>query len=154
MVFYLETCESGSMFVNLRNDTKIYALSAANPSESSWATYCYPNDMINGTHIDSCLGDLFSVNWMEDAETGLELSETLQKQFEKVRYETDLSQVMQWGDISLASEPIGNFLGARVGSNSWLKKKMYNFKKSTIQARKSRLDKQFKIDTAKDSRRA
>jgi legumain len=108
------------MFVNLRNDTKIYAVSAANPSESSWATYCYPNDEINGIHIDSCLGDLFSVNWMEDSETGLELSETLQKQFEKVRYETELSNVMQWGDLSITSEPIGNFLGPRDGSITWL----------------------------------
>lgn len=30
-VFYLESCESGSMFTKLPNDTKIYALSAANP---------------------------------------------------------------------------------------------------------------------------
>jgi len=31
-VFYLETCESGSMFVNLPKNTKIYAVSAANPT--------------------------------------------------------------------------------------------------------------------------
>ncbi len=31
-VFYLETCESGSMFVKLPKDTKIYAVSAANPT--------------------------------------------------------------------------------------------------------------------------
>lgn len=32
LVFYLETCESGSMFVNLPDDIKVYALSAASPS--------------------------------------------------------------------------------------------------------------------------
>jgi len=65
MVYYLESCESGSMFVNLSSDINVYALSAANPTESSWGTYCYPDDMINGQHVGSCLGDLFSVSWME-----------------------------------------------------------------------------------------
>lgn len=69
LVFYLETCESGSMFVNLPADINVYALSAASPSESSWATYCSPDDVIAGKHIGTCLGDLFSVNFIEDLET-------------------------------------------------------------------------------------
>lgn len=32
LVYYLETCESGSMFVNLPTNLNIYAVSAANPS--------------------------------------------------------------------------------------------------------------------------
>jgi hypothetical protein len=52
------------MFVKLPNNTKIYALSAAGTSESSWATYCSPNDVIAGKHIKSCLGDLFSVSFI------------------------------------------------------------------------------------------
>lgn len=44
LVYYLEACESGSMFVNLPKDINAYALSAASPSESSWGTYCYPDD--------------------------------------------------------------------------------------------------------------
>ncbi len=68
LVFYLEACESGSMFTTLPRNTKIYALSAANPSESSWATYCAPQDIIQGKHIGSCLGDLFSVNFLESTE--------------------------------------------------------------------------------------
>jgi len=66
LVFYLEACESGSMFTNLPNNTKIYALSASSPSESSWGCYCPPDDKVGGKNIRSCLGDLFSVNWMED----------------------------------------------------------------------------------------
>jgi len=31
MVYYLEACESGSMFVDLNKDMGIYALSAASP---------------------------------------------------------------------------------------------------------------------------
>ena len=64
LVFYVEACESGSMFTNLPNNTRIYALSAANPSESSWGTYCSPQDVVQGKHIGSCLGDLFSVNFL------------------------------------------------------------------------------------------
>lgn len=66
MVVYIEACESGSIFKNLDTSMNIYALSAANAKESSWATYCDPDDMVNGKHVGACLGDLFSVNWMED----------------------------------------------------------------------------------------
>jgi len=49
LVFYLETCESGSMFAgHLKDNINIYAVTAANPTESSWGTYCYPNDIVNG----------------------------------------------------------------------------------------------------------
>lgn len=48
-------------------------MSAANATESSWATYCPAsygmNDggsIVNGTDLGVCLGDLFSVNWMEN----------------------------------------------------------------------------------------
>ncbi len=43
----------------------IYAVTASNPSESSWGSFCSPDDdWIDGKHVGSCLGDLFSVNWM------------------------------------------------------------------------------------------
>ena len=66
LVFYLETCESGSMFTKLPEDIRVYALSAAGPDESSWATYCSPDDVIAGKHLGTCLGDLFSVSFIED----------------------------------------------------------------------------------------
>ena len=78
LVFYLEACESGSMFDGiLKDNLNIYAITAANPDESSWGTYCYPDDQVNGVHINSCLGDLFSVNWMEDTEANNIKSESL-----------------------------------------------------------------------------
>lgn len=111
LVFYLEACESGSMFANLPTDIKIYATSAANARESSWGTYCSPNDMVNGRSINSCLGDLYSVNWMEDSDASLSGGETLHEQFERVKQETNRSHVMQFGDTSIASEEISNFQG-------------------------------------------
>jgi legumain len=44
---------------------------------SSWATYCAPDDTVNGVEIGSCLGDEFSVNWMEDTEANNPFFETL-----------------------------------------------------------------------------
>jgi len=70
LVFYLEACESGSMFLNLPTNLNIYALSAANPTESSWGTYCPPDDLVDGYSIGTCLGDEFSVNFMEDTDKG------------------------------------------------------------------------------------
>lgn len=97
------------MFVNLPKNTGIYALSAANPSESSWGTYCSPDDVIAGKHIGSCLGDLFSVNFVEDTEKG-NYDETLQQQFQVIQQLTDKSHVLQWGDLSFSSSKIGEFL--------------------------------------------
>jgi legumain len=76
------------MFTSLVNNTKIYAVSASNPDESSWGTYCPPDDIIQNTHINSCLGDLFSVNWMENDDSSDVTTETLQQQFTVVYQET------------------------------------------------------------------
>jgi len=85
MVVYIEACESGSMFENiLENNLNIYATTAANSQESSWASYCSPNDSVNGKEVGSCLGDLYSTNWMEDADMGHMTTETLQDQFNTV----------------------------------------------------------------------
>lgn len=111
LTYYLESCESGSMFTSLPTNLSIYALSAAGPDESSWGTYCPPDDSVNGVEIGSCLGDLFSINWMEDSDAADFTKETLDAQFQAVKTKTTQSAVMQWGDVTFTSEPIGNFLG-------------------------------------------
>jgi legumain len=109
LAFYLEACESGSMFEGV-NIPGMYAITASNPRESSWGTYCMPNDKVNGKHIGSCLGDLFSVNWMEDLDMETAV-ETLQKQFNLVRAETAKSHVTQYSDLSFTNERISDFVG-------------------------------------------
>jgi legumain len=112
LVFYLEACESGSMFEGiLKDNLNIYAITAANAEESSWGTYCYPDDIVNGVHINSCLGDLFSVNWMEDSDVANMKSESLSVQFDKILKTTDKSHVMKYGSQTFTAEPIGNFQG-------------------------------------------
>ena len=104
LVFYLEACESGSMFEGLLPlDWEIYATTAANTSESSYASYCQPDDVINGKSIGTCLGDEYSVIWMEDTEAAEE-GKFLQKQFEDVLSKTKGSHVQQYGIINWAKE--------------------------------------------------
>lgn len=112
LVFYLETCESGSMFQDLKLDHGIYGLSAANPTESSWGYYCPPQDKVGGVSIGSCLGDHFSINWMEDTDKG-DLTKSLDAHFQIIKKATTMSQVMQWGDLSFINEPISNYLSGR-----------------------------------------
>ena len=64
LVFYLETCESGSMFPSLETGGGIYAMTASNASQSSYGAYCGREAKVNNVSIGSCLGDLFSISWM------------------------------------------------------------------------------------------
>jgi len=109
LVFYLEACESGSMFEKLPTNLGIYTTTAANPNESSWATYCSPDDKIDGKSVGSCLGDEYSVNFLEDTEKSVGLKETLTAQFTAVKALTKESHVMQYGDLSFATDPISSF---------------------------------------------
>jgi len=79
-------------------------LTAANEKESSWGTYCPQPDPVThkevfpeimGEKMRTCLGDLFSVNWMEDTDAEDISSESLEAQFEKVKQLTVKSHVMQ-----------------------------------------------------------
>jgi len=114
LVFYMEACNSGSMFADLPADMGVYAATAANPNEPSWGAYCPPFDFVNGRDFTTCLGDLFSVNWMEDAERQAAAAaggETLEQQFRNVRNATNRSHVMQYGELSTGAELVSNFLG-------------------------------------------
>lgn len=131
MVVYIEACESGSMFENILEDNlNIYAVSAANSKESSWGTYCSPDDKVDGKSIRSCLGDLFSVNWLEDADKANMNIETLQDQYKTVQAETTKSHVLQWGQLTFTDEPIGNFESGNdvTEVGDWTKLKHYGKK--------------------------
>jgi len=110
LVFYMEACESGSMFPDLTPDGKIFAVTAANARESSWGFYCMPkDDVVSGKHMGTCLGDLFSISWMEDSDRGQLATETIQQQVASVTVRTNKSHVMTFGDKSFTSEAIGKF---------------------------------------------
>merc|ERR1719230_1111960 len=89
----------------------VYALSAANAHESSYGVYCANQAVVNGKNIGSCLADLFSASWMDDSDSKDTTQETLTEQFQVVKQKTDLSHVMQWGDLSFGSDKVSDFEG-------------------------------------------
>ncbi|XP_019953480.2 legumain [Paralichthys olivaceus] len=104
MVFYIEACESGSMMNTLPADINVYATTAANSHESSYA--CYYDEK-----RDTYLGDWYSVNWMEDSDVEDLTKETLLKQFKIVRSHTNTSHVQQFGNKTLAHMKVVAFQG-------------------------------------------
>jgi len=88
----------------------MYATTASDATHSSYGTYCSPDDKVDGKSINSCLGDLYSVNWMEDADKAIS-AETLGAQFTTVKQLTTKSTVEQFGDVSIASELVTAFEG-------------------------------------------
>jgi len=112
LVFYVEACESGSMFDKvLPTNINMYIVTAANDTESSYGTYCLLPGKLGG----NCIGDLFSVNWMQDSDKENLKEETLQKQYEIVKQKTDESHVQQFGTLDITKEPVANFQGNKTG---------------------------------------
>ncbi|KAJ3613276.1 hypothetical protein NHX12_019526 [Muraenolepis orangiensis] len=104
MVFYIEACESGSMMSDLPEDIDVYATTASNSQESSYA--CYYDEK-----RDTYLGDWYSVNWMEDSDVEDLTKETLVKQFKIVKKHTNTSHVQQFGNKTLAHMKVMAFQG-------------------------------------------
>ena len=92
MVIYIEACESGSMLEDLPSNMNIYATTASNSEESSYACYY---DSKRQTY----LGDVYSVVWMEDSDVEKLDQETLYQQYLITQQKTNTSHVMQYGDL-------------------------------------------------------
>ncbi|KAL9678922.1 hypothetical protein QQ045_016774 [Rhodiola kirilowii] len=100
MVIYMEACYAGTMFEGLLpEDWNIYATTASNATELSYACYCIEKGEYNNT----CLGDCYSVSWLEDSETHNLSKETLHEQFQVVKNKTVDSHVTEFGNKSLAA---------------------------------------------------
>ncbi|XP_052176743.1 vacuolar-processing enzyme-like isoform X2 [Diospyros lotus] len=126
MIFYLESCESGSIFEGLLPEgLNIFATTAANATEDSYGTYCPDESPYVDPEYDTCLGDLYSVSWMEDSETHNLREETLEQQYEVVRKRTENkggdygSHVMKYGKLSLTKQCLYSYMGTNPKSNSY-----------------------------------
>lgn len=69
---------------------------------------------------DTCLGDVFSVSWMEDSDKCDPTTETLERQYKSVKHRTaaakgESSHVMQYGNLSLTKDILADYL---VGNSS------------------------------------
>jgi legumain len=118
LVFYLEACESGSIFEGtLPANIKVYATTAANAEESSWGCYCPGQTEGPPAGYNTCLGDLYSVAWMENTDA-VGRKETFENQFELVKNRVSQngtfsqgSHVMQYGELDFDGEDIDLFIG-------------------------------------------
>jgi len=112
MVFYIEACESGSMFdQTLSTNTKIFATTASNARESSYACYW---DAKRRTY----LGDVYSVKWMEDSDKEDLTIETLQQQYTIVKKEVNTSHVKEFGDMTLKNDKLSLYQGGKKAANA------------------------------------
>ena len=105
MLFYLESCESGSMFEGLLTaHTNILAVTASNSTSPSFAAYY-------DERLNTFLADEFSIAWMEETEVRgntesiLEEVEAVAKMIEKY------SKPGIYGDLDLEVDRVGDFQG-------------------------------------------
>ena len=115
LLFYVEACESGSVFEGLLpSNISARVVTAANPSESSWGWYCGDtssgSNVVNGHSMSVCLGDEFSVRWLENTDNNTR-SETVDDQVTAVTAAVTKSHVQDYGDASWGSDPLSDFLG-------------------------------------------
>ena len=110
-VLYIEACFSGSMATGFPEDWNISIVTAANDHESSWGWYCGDEAVVKGKDIGSCLGDEFSVFWMEDTDKGEQSTETLEEQWNRIHEGVTKSHASRYGDVSFSSDVIGEYVG-------------------------------------------
>ncbi|GLT47204.1 hypothetical protein SLA2020_209150 [Shorea laevis] len=124
MVIYVEACESGSIFEGIMpKDLNIYVTTASNAQESSWGTYCPGMEPSPPPEFITCLGDLYSIAWMEDSETHNLKKETVKQQYEEVKDRTSNfntfnigSHVMEYGTTNIKAEKLYLYQGFDPGS--------------------------------------
>lgn len=116
MVIYMEACESGSMFNGyLRPNISVYAVTAANPDESSWGC-CYDS------YRQAYLGDVFSINWMWNSDRIAMRNTTIQEEFQKVRAMTNTSTVCEYGNLNVSNRLVQAFQGRQYNRTKALSK--------------------------------
>ena len=140
LIYYLEACHSGSMFKSLPNNLNIYSVTAANSNESSYAYFCYPNDIVNGVSIGSCLGDEFTYHLFNILNLNLyNATFTFHQSFLETKRLTKKSHVMEFGNKNLGNENIRNFfLGYKIKEIN-LMSIMKNFNQSKLNQKIKRI---------------
>ena len=80
--------------------------------------------------MGTCLGDLFSINWMDDTEANNPDFESLEHQYNTVKAKTYASDVDKFGNFTFKDEPVGDFQGIFEGAST-ITEKMVNKLTST-----------------------
>jgi legumain len=112
------------MFDNINPDLNVYSVTAASPSEQSLATYCYPQDYVNGQEMHTCLSNEFTSNWLDDSDSRIFFEENQKtndsiceysshEQFLYTKDKTKNSHVQEYGDLSVGDLPITYFQSSK-----------------------------------------
>ncbi|CAD5213643.1 unnamed protein product [Bursaphelenchus okinawaensis] len=105
VVFYVEACYSGSVFENIvPKYDNVLAITAANDDESSYATYC-------DRELDTCLGDWFSISWMEYSDKHDLRKTTIEEEYKMVQERTYRSHVSEYGDDKILDQEVSQIQG-------------------------------------------
>ena len=91
MVIYIDAGESGSILENLPPNINVYA-TACNYMESPQACYYVRK-------LQTFVGDLYSVSWMEDSDVEDIPTESLFKQFQVTQMRVSENDVREYGDL-------------------------------------------------------
>ena len=113
LLFLMETCYSGSMFINLPKGLNVYAITSTDDDHLSYESHCPPHDYVNGKHLDTCLSCLWD-NAMEWFVEGGSIH-TLDELFEHtavVVAKTSEQNVSRYGDIEeMGKMTLADFMG-------------------------------------------
>ena len=105
IVFYMESCYSGSMFNGLLDPSlNIYAVTASTPDSKSFAC-CFDE------HVMNYLGDEWSVFFLENSDNFENLLyDSFNDQYNYLANVTTSSTPCQYGNMNVAKEFLSNFL--------------------------------------------
>lgn len=170
-IFYVEACESASVFEGfdkhfspsplLPKNISLYTMSATNATSLAWATFCGSEAMVGAKNMGTCMADYFSVSWLANTDSVSRTTETLQQQYKVALAETTKSTVTLDGDQSFTSNPISTFLGAksssrrRTSSSNVVKSDFNSSSSHLISSRDTRLNMfEWRVSEAKHGNKA
>ena len=113
LAFFLEACESGSVFDTLPDNLDIYAFTSANRTEPAWCEHCPPDDVVNGKNIGVCMSMYYDNEYQrlwEAESTTITLGELFQRTHDHVA-KYDHQEVSEWGDLKMRDLPMTTFIG-------------------------------------------
>ena len=122
IIYYMESCYSGSIFNEINKELNIYSITAASPKEQSYATYCFPDDYVKGREMHTCLSNEFTSNWLDDIENknfdSLHLiNYSSREQFQLIKNKTKNSHVNEYGNLNVGELPITLFQASNDSNN-------------------------------------
>jgi legumain len=119
LVLYIEACESGSMGDQMGYESmNAYMFTASNPHVSSYA--CDYD-----AKVKTYLNDCWSRNWMVDTENN-GVSQTFLQQFNTVKSLTTESPACAYGDLSIQSELLSEFMANSGAARGFSMKGVYS----------------------------